>query len=189
MTPHQARRPNTGATPQHTTQARSRRLVDTLLSAATVCAAGIALFSFRAPVFAPFLYAPQSVYRFPDAREGDRVRQTFLVRNVHPWPVTVTGAKGSCGCTQAFPNRKIPFRLLPLEAVAVNILLDTDGKHGKVSQTVHVTTSDNPVGTPLVMEGNVLPSTSPVPAPSFGTNDRAATARPVAVAAPALTKG
>jgi len=146
-----------------------------------VCAVGVALFSYRAPVFAPFLYAPRGVYRFPDAREGDRIARTFTVRNLHPWPVTVTGAKGGCGCTRAFPDRTIPFRLRPLESVAVNIILDTDGKHGAVRQAVQIITSDNPAGTPLVIEGNVLP----LPATPFAS----APVAPVRPAAPAPTKG
>jgi hypothetical protein len=71
--------------------------------------------------------------------------------------VQVKTAKGGCGCTETFPGRKLLFTLRPLEAVDVTVALDTETKHGPVTQTIRIITHDNPAGTPLTLSGTVQP--------------------------------
>jgi hypothetical protein len=111
------------------------------------------------PVLAPRLHTRPGTSHFGAVHSGDRAQLNFVVQNLHPWPVTVTGMKGSCGCTQAFPGRKLPFQLRPLETASVTVALDTEGKTGPVTQQVWVQTHDSKRGTPLTITGTVVPRT------------------------------
>ncbi len=75
---------------------------------------------WRLPIVTNVLYAPHNVYDFGRVAHGTNVRQTFIVRNLHPWPVTVLRVQGGCGCTKTFVGKEEPFRLKPLESVIVN---------------------------------------------------------------------
>ncbi len=137
-----------------------RTACDGLLSAAAIAAVGIGILSFRLPLFSPYLYAPQAVYAFGSVPEGEIVEHQFIVRNLHPWPVTVKDVKGSCGCTRTVLEHDPPFRLAPFQAVTIKARLDTDRNSGATSQALQVITSDNPDGSPLVLTGNVVPAPS-----------------------------
>ena len=122
---------------------------------------GVAILAFRLPIFSSFLYAPHDVAAFGTVPAGQVVKASFVVRNLHPWAVTVKEVRGGCGCTRTVLEHDPPFRLAPFQAVTVSANLDTDRKNGPTSQTIHVVTSDNSVGSPLTLEGMVLPAPSP----------------------------
>ena len=122
--------------------------------------------SFRLPLFSSFLYAPQAAYQFGTVFEGDTVYHSFVVRNLHPWPVVVKGVKGGCGCTRTVVEHDPPFTLAPFQSVTINASLDTARKFGPMSQTIRVITSDNADGSPLILKGMVLAATPSASSPS-----------------------
>jgi len=134
---------------------RSSRRVDALLNGAIVLVAGFGLLSSVLPVFGNSLYASGGRYDFGSVKAGEVVKHRFSVRNLHPWPVTVTDVQSDCGCTKSFPDRKPPFRLAPLQSASIDASVDTSAKSGHVAQTLIVTTSDNPSGTLLSIKGEV----------------------------------
>lgn len=132
-----------------------KKILDTLINVALILAVGFAILAYRLPIFSNILYVRHSVYNFGTVTAGTLVRHTFTVRNLHPWPVTVTDITGSCGCTRGFVGRKVPFRLGPLQSVAVLTTENTMGKSGDAEQSIHIATSDNKEGTLLVLQGSV----------------------------------
>ena len=69
---------------------------------------GVAVLAYRFPLFAGSLYVPSPVCNFNVATAGDEVNARFIARNLHPWPVTLTKVKGSCGCTRPIAARPLP---------------------------------------------------------------------------------
>ena len=117
----------------------------------------LTVLSFRFPIFTGSLYVPLPVYDFNVATEGDEINARFTARNLHPWPVTLTNVKGSCGCTQPVADRPLPVRIAPFESVLIRTTFDTSGRSGDAHQPVHLITSDNPQGTQLLIQGHVFP--------------------------------
>ena len=134
---------------------RLRPVLDAALLFAGFLTICLFVLLWRLPIVTNILYVPQNIYNFGSVARGTDVRQTFTLRNLHPWPVTVLHVQGGCGCTKAFVGKEEPFQLKPLESVAVNATLDTSAKQGKTEQTISVITSDNAAGTPLVLRGFV----------------------------------
>ena len=119
------------------------------MNGAIVLVAGVGLLSSVLPVFGNSLYAPGSSHNFGSVKAGQTVKHTFTVRKLHPWPVTVKAIYGDCGCTRVSATRRLPFQLTPLQAVEVTAEVDTKGRSGHISQSIVVTTSDNPRGAEL----------------------------------------
>ena len=123
----------------------------------------LAVLSFRFPIFTGSLYVAEPVYNFNVATEGDEIYARFTARNLHPWTVTLTDVKGSCGCTQPIADRRLPARIKPFESVLIRTTFDTSGRSGDAHQPVRLITSDNPQGTQLLIKGHVLPERKQVP--------------------------
>lgn len=136
-------------------RAGSRRWIDILINTTLVLTVGIGILSYRVPIFSHYLYTTQSIHDFGIVKEGTNIQHVFTVWNLHPWPVTVLAVHSTCGCTKAMTEQNLPVRLLPLQAVSVAAALNVEGK-GEVEQPVWVVTSDNAVGTPVLLRGTVL---------------------------------
>ena len=97
----------------------------------------------RLPIVRGGLYSAAPSRDFGVVKAGEQLRATFVVTNLHPWPLTVVGVLGDCGCTNVFPmGRKTPFTLRPLESVPLKVTVDTSGKIGKKERIITVATSD-----------------------------------------------
>ena len=146
---------------------RKSKSLDAWLNVVLVATAGLGIAVYLFPIFSPELYAPTSTYRFGTVKAGTPIKHTFTLRNLHPWPVTVTGITSDCGCTKAFVGKEPPFRLTPLESVKVEASVETSLKGGQLRQTVRVVTSDNAYGTELHLQGNVQRSNEQPTLPSL----------------------
>ena len=135
--------------------ARLRPFMDAALLFVGLLTVCVFVLLFRLPIATNVLYVPGNTYNFGSVVRGTDIAHTFVVRNLHPWPVTVLRVQGGCGCTKTFVGKEEPFVLKPMEAVSVNATLDTSAKQGPTEQTILVTTSDNSGGTPLVLRGFV----------------------------------
>lgn len=132
-----------------------RYFLDVAINISLVMFIVMVALSYYLPIFSNVLYAPQQTYNFGAVRAGALVHHTFLVRNLHPWSVTVNHFASSCGCTTTTVGKKLPFRLGPLCSFATRVDLNTLGKKGDVIQTVYIATSDNGHGTALRLQGAV----------------------------------
>lgn len=128
------------------------------LNAALLGLAVVLLTLSKTPPFAPFLWSSPRAHHFGTVSEAQSIVADFSVRNLRPWPVSVDGLQGSCGCIESFPDQAPPFVLKPFESARVRVKLDIEGKEGFVQQVVRVRTSDNAIGTPLVIDGFVTRS-------------------------------
>lgn len=124
---------------------------------ALVALIGFAILCYRFPILTGSLYVREPVYNFHVATEGDEINAGFVVRNLHPWTVTLTNVKGSCGCTQPIADRPLPARIAPFESVRIRTTFNTSGRAGDAHQPVHLITDDNPQGTQLLIKGHILP--------------------------------
>jgi|GEM_PF-2193453 len=84
------------------------------------------------------IYSVETTYNFGAVHEGDLLHHTFTVRNLHPWPITVTNVGATCGCTTAAVRRNSPIRLLPLQSTVIDVTLDTAGDRGTIQEGVIV---------------------------------------------------
>ena len=132
------------------------------LNAALLGLAVVLLTVSKTPPFAPYLWSSPRAFHFGTVLATQPVVTEFSVRNLHPYSITVQGLQGSCGCIQSFPDQTPPFVLKPFGAARVRVKLDIDGKEGFVQQLVRVRTSDNAIGTPLVVDGFVTRSLAPL---------------------------
>ena len=133
---------------------RKSKSLDAFLNIALVATAGLGIAVYLFPIFSPELYAPSSSYKFGTIKAGALVKHTFTLRNLHPWAVTVTGITSDCGCTKAFVGRKVPFTLAPLQSVDLAAMVNTNRKHGDVSQNINVMLN-NRVANSLAISGHV----------------------------------
>ena len=129
-----------------------RVIFDTVL----VALIGLAVLCYRFPILTGTFYIPRPVYDFNVATEGDEINAHFGIRNLHPWSITLTEVKGSCGCTQPVADRPLPARIAPFESVLIRTTFDTSGRSGDTHQPVRLVTSDNPQGVQLVIQGHVF---------------------------------
>lgn len=143
--------------PSTRTQSRFTKAFDKTLNILLALASLLAILAWRFPVFSSGLYASRSTFDFGTVKSSSIVQHTFTATNLHPWPVTVTGVPGGCGCTRGILNRKTPFRLLPLQSVQVAVRLDTWGKKESVRETIKLTTQNEADDIRFVLQGTVHP--------------------------------
>lgn len=97
---------------------------------------------------------PEKDFEFGVVDEGDKVNHTFTFKNTGKVPLTITNARGSCGCT--VPD-------WPKEPIAVGdegeikVVFNTKGKRNKQTKTVTLTANTYPVNTVLTLKGDVTP--------------------------------
>lgn len=111
----------------------------------------------RYPVFKPVLHAASYSHDFGTVAPRAELRHRFAVQNLHPYPVTVTGITGSCGCTVPFVSRTLPFVLQPLESVTASVQIEIPEQKGEFSQQVTITTSNHRSDTLFNLRANIAP--------------------------------
>lgn len=121
---------------------KTHRMLDRLINGVLTGVIGVGLLSLYLPIFAGGVYIRNAVYDFGTVKAGEIVSQTFVVQNLHPWPIRVTDVKAGCGCTTPFPGKRVPFTLFPLQTTSLHVTINTAEKHGDVNQPVTVTSSD-----------------------------------------------
>lgn len=84
------------------------------------------------------IFSSKTTHDFGNVHEGDLLHHTFTVRNLHPWPITVTNVGATCGCTTAAVRHDSPTRLLPLQSTVIDVALDTSGDRGTIQEGVIV---------------------------------------------------
>jgi hypothetical protein len=102
----------------------------------------------------------ESSFNFGQIVSGETISYVFKFKNTGTVPLTITDAKGSCGCTvPSWP--KVP--IMPGEGSEIEVAFNSKGKMGKQAKRITITANTVPAQTYLTMEGEVLapdPTTS-----------------------------
>ncbi|MEM6725431.1 MAG: DUF1573 domain-containing protein [Bacteroidota bacterium] len=95
----------------------------------------------------------ENTFDFGTVNEGEKVEHVFTFTNSGQEPLTITNAKGSCGCTVPdWPKEPIP----PGKGSEIKVVFDSKGKAGKRDPKVTITANTNPVQTVINMVGEVI---------------------------------
>lgn len=93
-------------------------------------------------------------FEFGVVDEGDKVNHTFTFKNTGKVPLTITNARGSCGCTVPdWPKEPIAVG----DSGEIKVVFNTKGKRNKQTKTVTLTSNTYPVNTVLTLKGEVTP--------------------------------
>ena len=103
------------------------------------------------------VYTSETTHDFGSVYEGDLLHYTFTVRNLHPWPITISGVGASCGCTTAFVRPGSANRLMPLQSTPIDVTLDTSGDRGAVQEGVIISIGGNSRYNLLYVKASVKP--------------------------------
>ena len=95
----------------------------------------------------------ETVFDFGTLEEGDQVTHLFKFKNTSENPLTITNARGSCGCTvPEWPKAPIA----PGESGEIKVKFDSKGKKGNQSKTVTLQANTIPGNTVLTIKSNVI---------------------------------
>jgi hypothetical protein len=111
----------------------------------------------------------EETFDFGTVKAGEKVTHLFKFKNTGTKPLTISNARGSCGCTvPEYPKTPIA----PGEQGEIKVVFDSNGKNG--AQTKYVTLNANtiPGETKLTIKADVIGtstdknSATPAPAPT-----------------------
>lgn len=92
-------------------------------------------------------------YDFGEVTSGEKVAHVFTFTNTGDEPLTLTNAKGSCGCTvPQWPRRAIQ----PGETASMTVEFNSRNKRGKRNQKVTITANTDPPQRFIFLKGTVI---------------------------------
>lgn len=95
----------------------------------------------------------ESMFDFGTLTDGEQVEHVFKFANTSDKPLTITNARGSCGCTvPEWPKEPIA----PGENGEIKVKFDSKGKKGKQTKTVTISANTIPGNTQLTITSEVL---------------------------------
>lgn len=105
------------------------------------------------PAKAATLVLEEKVFDFGPLQEGEKVEHVFEFTNTSSNPLTISNAKGSCGCTvPEWPREPIA----PGEKGEIKVKYDSKGKKGLQNKTVTLTANTIPSNTMLTIKADVI---------------------------------
>ena len=105
------------------------------------------------PAKAAKLVLKEKSFDFGTLQEGEKVEHIFEFTNTSNNPLTISNAKGSCGCTvPEWPKEPIA----PGEVGEIKVKYDSKGKKGKQSKTVTLTANTIPANTLITITSDVI---------------------------------
>lgn len=105
------------------------------------------------PATAANISFEENAFDFGTLEEGDKVEHVFKFANTSDNPLTISNARGSCGCTvPEWPREPIA----PGESGEIKVKFDSKGKKGKQNKTVTITANTDPVNTMLTISSDVI---------------------------------
>ncbi len=86
--------------------------------------------------------------------QGAKVSHRFTFKSTGGSALVLTDVRGSCGCTvgKAWPKHPIK----PGEKGEIEVVFDSEGRHGRQEKTVTVTANTTPPSTVLTLSGDVV---------------------------------
>ena len=94
-----------------------------------------------------------TVYNFGKITEGEIVEFSYRFKNTGNYPLIVSNAAASCGCTVP---EKPENPIKPGEIGYIKVKFNSDKRPGEVHKTVAVTSNANPPFPELVLRGEVI---------------------------------
>lgn len=105
------------------------------------------------PATAANVVFAENEFDFGTLEEGEKVEHVFKFKNTSTNPLTISNAKGSCGCTvPEWPREPIA----PGESGEIKVKFDSKGKKGKQSKTVTIVANTIPQNTILTITSDVI---------------------------------
>jgi hypothetical protein len=105
------------------------------------------------PATAATLVLEEQEFDFGTLDEGEKVEHLFKFTNTSNNPLTISNARGSCGCTvPEWPKEPIA----PGEKGEIKVKFDSKGKKGVQSKTVTLTANTIPGNTILTIKSDVI---------------------------------
>jgi hypothetical protein len=105
------------------------------------------------PATAADVVFAENEFDFGTLEEGEKVEHVFKFENTSANPLTISNARGSCGCTvPEWPREPIA----PGESGEIKVKFDSKGKKGKQSKTVTITANTIPGNTILTITSDVI---------------------------------
>lgn len=105
------------------------------------------------PATAANITFEENNFDFGTLEEGEKVEHIFKFENTSDNPLTISNARGSCGCTvPEWPREPIA----PGESGEIKVKFDSKGKKGKQSKTVTITANTIPSNTILTINSDVI---------------------------------
>lgn len=92
------------------------------------------------------------MYDFGKVKEGSKVTHVFPFTNTGNHPLTIIGARGSCGCTvPLWPKDPIA----PGESASITVVFNTTRKFGKRNQKITIISNTDPQNTFVYLQGEI----------------------------------
>lgn len=105
------------------------------------------------PATAANVVFAENEFDFGTLEEGEKVEHVFKFENTSANPLTISNARGSCGCTvPEWPREPIA----PGESGEIKVKFDSKGKKGKQSKTVTISANTIPGNTILTITSDVI---------------------------------
>lgn len=105
------------------------------------------------PATAANVVFAENEFDFGTLEEGEKVEHVFKFENTSANPLTISNARGSCGCTvPEWPKEPIA----PGESGEIKVKFDSKGKKGKQNKTVTITANTIPGNTILTIMSDVI---------------------------------
>ena len=105
------------------------------------------------PATAANMSFEEQSFDFGTITEGDKVEHVFKFTNTSENPLTITNARGSCGCTvPEWPKEPIA----PGAASEIRVSFDSKGKKGPNNKSVTITANTIPTNTVLQISADVI---------------------------------
>ena len=105
------------------------------------------------PATAANVVFAENEFDFGTLEEGEKVEHVFKFENTSANPLTISNARGSCGCTvPEWPREPIA----PGESGEIKVKFDSKGKKGKQNKTVTITANTIPGNTILTIMSDVI---------------------------------
>lgn len=105
------------------------------------------------PATAAAMSFEENSFDFGTITEGDKVEHVFKFTNTSSNPLTITNARGSCGCTvPEWPKEPIA----PGAESEIRVSFDSKGKKGPNNKSVTITANTIPTNTVLQISADVI---------------------------------
>lgn len=95
----------------------------------------------------------EEVINFGEVSQGEKVKKRFRFKNTGNSNLIISNATGSCGCTVPLWPKQ-PIR--PGQEGEIEVVFDSNGKQGRVHNTVTLVANTQPNKTVVALKGDVI---------------------------------
>ncbi len=95
----------------------------------------------------------ETVINFGEISQGEKVKKRYRFKNTGNSSLIISNATGSCGCTvPLWPKQPIK----PGQEGEIEVVFDSNGKQGRVHNTVTLIANTQPNKTVVALKGDVI---------------------------------